>query len=86
MNHRSKFKLGQPAWFMRENKATSLPVGSITIKTVADEKGRHSHTSVSYGFRIYHNQGATYHPLFKEWEEHDEKECFATKKSLLASL
>ena len=79
--YQSTLVRGQTAWFIRENKVVSMPVGSVTIKSVADENGNPSHETVTYGFRIYDTS-----KRFKEWEEHDQAECFGTKEELLASL
>jgi hypothetical protein len=79
--YQSKLEAGQLAWFIRENKVVSMPVGVVHIKAMSDEEGKPSHTSITYSFRIYGARNE-----FKDWEEHKEYECFATKEELLASL
>lgn len=76
----SKLERGQLAWFLRENTVVSMPVGSVTIKSVEGVDGPSSETIV-YGFRIY-----TAGHKFEKWEEHYQSKCFASKDELLASL
>ncbi len=77
----SKLKDGQTGWLIRKNEVTSMPIGSVTIKSVSDDQGKHLHTSVIYGFRIYELNGK-----FKDWEEHPENKVFGSKEDLIASL
>jgi hypothetical protein len=80
--YQSKLEAGQLAWFIRENKVVSMPVGAVRIRDVVhNEEGEPAHTSITYSFRIYGARNE-----FKDWEEHKEYECFATKQELLASL
>lgn len=79
--YQSKLDPGQTAWFLLENKVVSAPVGSVTVKAVANEDNTLSHETVTYGFRLYVNSKE-----FKEWLDRPQSECFATKEELLASL
>ncbi len=79
--YQSKLDPGQIAWFLRDNKVVSAPVGSVTIKAVANTDGTLSHETVTYGFRVYDASHS-----FKDWEELFQSCCFATKEELLASL
>lgn len=76
----TKLKCGQTAWFMKDNKVVSLPVGKVDVSEVSYEKNT-CYTTITYGFRIYDDRGC-----FKEWEKRDEPYCFASKEELLASL
>lgn len=78
----SKLTARQTAWFMRENKAVALPIGSVIVQSTVDEKD--IHTLVQYGFAIY--EDSPLHRKFKEWLYLYEKYVFATKEELLASL
>ena len=78
----SKLAAGQTAWFLRDNKVVSEPVGYVTIKSVVDDLGNPQSLQVSYGFRTYFGNTGN----FNKWEELTESLCFATKEELLASL
>lgn len=79
--YQSKLKRGQTAWFLRENKVVSLPVGQVVIRSVANDDGEPVFESITYCFRIYNSD-----KTFKDWEDRPELDCFASKEDLLASL
>lgn len=79
--YQSKLAPGQTAWFMQNNKVVSKPVGTVTIRSVVDEKGNPSHETIDYSFRAYKATSD-----FEPWDTLSEKVCFASKEELLASL
>lgn len=78
--YQSKLEAGQAAWIMRGNKAVTMPIGSVHVKSVED--GGKTWDTVEYNFRIYDATDRN----FKDWEAYPESQVFATKEELLASL
>jgi|LakMenEpi03Aug12_release.lakeMendotaPanAssembly.Ray.scaffolds.fasta_scaffold4400325_1 hypothetical protein len=81
--YQSKLAAGQTAWLIRGNEVVSMPIGLVTVKSLAVEEttGTVINTEVVYSFRIY---GAD--KRFREWAMYPENKCFATKRELLDSL
>lgn len=75
----SKLSTAQEAWFIHDNRVTSMPVGSIRIQETIDPDLSRTHTTTDYGFRIRKARDV-------EWLHWPEAKCFATKEELLASL
>lgn len=83
--YETKLSAGQMAWFMQDNKAMCLPVGSVKVKEVLDDETPRSRVEISYGVRVYENDSSG-HPKFKEWKDIADAKAFASKEELLASL
>lgn len=89
MTIQTKLNIGQEAWFIHENKATTRPVGNIdTQQTDIADLSRTTQSvvsaSVTYGFRMYKDHPKTHGEM--TWLKLYEHQVFVTKEELLASL
>lgn len=79
----SKLEIGQRVWVMKENKAVSRLIESIKISVTDNSSPSYQKIDISilYCFRLKNDRDQ-----FIEWENFYEKDVFATKEELLASL